>query len=218
MRARGLVGALIELIVPSVCPACDVPRVEREALLCAVCARDLRALARLRAVHTAIAYDGTGMELVRRFKFEGRRDALEVLVARLEARVRELRFDVIVPVPRHVSRVRSEGSDPVFSLARALARATGARVAGRALARARRTPPQTGLSIAARRANVAASFRARPGELAGLRVLLLDDVATTGATLVEAARSLRRVSGARRITLAAAAGTPAVEASAAPLL
>ena len=84
--------------------------------------------------------------------------------------------------------------------------------------RARRTPPQTGLSIAARRANVAASFRARPGELAGLRVLLLDDVATTGATLVEAARSLRRVSGARRITLAAAAGTPAVEASAAPLL
>ena len=52
-------------------------------------------------MHTAIAYDGTGMELVRRFKFEGRRDALEVLVARLEARVRGLRFDVIVPVPRH---------------------------------------------------------------------------------------------------------------------
>jgi ComF family protein len=213
-----LLGALLELVVPSVCPACDVPRACGDALLCASCARGLRALPRLRAVHTAIAYDGNGMELVRRFKFEGRRDALAVLLNRLAARVRELRFDAIVPVPRHIARVRREGSDPVFTLARALARRSGVPLAGSALARARVTPPQTGLSIAARRANVAASFRARPGSLAGLRVLLLDDVATTGATLVEAARSLRLSSGARRITLAALAGTPVVESAAAPLL
>ena len=218
MSVRGLLGALLELAVPSVCPACDVPRVPGDALLCASCARGLRALPRLRAVHTAIAYDGTGMELVRRFKFEGRRDALAVLLTRLAARVAELRFDTIVPVPRHIARVRSEGSDPVFTLARALARRTGARLMSSSLSRARVTPPQTGLSIVARRANVAASFRARPGALTGLRVLLLDDVATTGATLVEAARSLRRTSGARRITLAALAGTPAVESAATPLL
>ncbi len=215
---RDLLRAFLELVVPSVCPACDVPRSPGEALLCSSCARGLRALPRLRAVHPAIAYDGTGMKLVRRFKFEGRRDALEVLVGRLAERVLSLRFDTIVPVPRHPARVRGEGSDPVFTLARALARRTALPLADAALSRTRATPPQTGLSVASRRANVAASFRARPGSLAGRRVLLLDDVATTGATLAEAARSLRRTSGARRITLAALAGTEVVESAAAPLL
>ena len=216
MRER--LGALLELLIPSVCPACDAPRAPGDTLLCHACARGVRALPRLRAVHTAIAYDETGMKLVRRFKFEGRLDALDVLVARLAERVRSLRFDAIVPIPRHVARVRSEGSDPVWTLARALARSTGVPVVRGALLRARATPPQTGLSLAARRANVAASFRARPGALAGRRVLLLDDVATTGATLVEAARSLRSASGARSITLAALAGTEAMESAGSPLL
>ncbi len=216
MRER--LAALLELLIPSVCPACDVARVPGDALLCPACARGVRALPRLRAVHTAIAYDQTGMKLVRRFKFEGRLDALDVLVARLAERVRSLRFDAIVPIPRHLARVRSEASDPVWTLACALARRTGVPVVRGSLARARATPPQTGLTVAARRANVAASFRARPGALAGRRVLLLDDVATTGATLVEAARSLRAASGARRITLAALAGTEAVEVAPAPLL
>ena len=216
MRER--LSALLELLIPSVCPACDVPRAAGDTLLCPTCARGVRALPRLRAVHTAIAYDETGMKLVRRFKFVGRLDALDVLVARLAERVRGLRFDAIVPIPRHLARVRSEGSDPVFALARALAVSTRVPVLHQSLTRARATPPQTGLSVAARRANVAASFRARPGALAGRRVLLLDDVATTGATLVEAARCLRAASGARRITLAALAGTEAMEVAPVALL
>ena len=206
---RALGAALLELALPSVCPACDAPRAAREPVLCARCAAGVRPLARLRAVHTAIAYEGVGLELVRRFKFDGRHDARAVLAARLTARVAELRFDAIVPIPRHLVRVRSEGRDPVFELARLLARATGAALLDRVLARARPTPPQTGLTIAARRTNVAGSFTARPHALAGRRVLLVDDVATTGATLAEAARTLRRESGAKRITLAAVAGTPA---------
>ena len=177
----------------------------------------MRPLLRLRAVHTAIAYEGAGLELVRRFKFEHRHDARELLVHWLGLRVRPLRFDAIVPLPRHPARVRSEGADPVHALARGLARATGVRLFGRALWRARATPPQTGLTLAARRANVAGSFAARPGALRGRRVLLLDDVATTGATLAEAARALRRA-GATRIALAAAAGTPAMETRSAPVL
>jgi len=205
---RGLARALLELVAPSVCPACDVPRRARESLLCLACASRVRVLPRLRGVHTAIAYEGAGLELVRRFKFEGRRDARELLVAWLAARAESLRFDAIVPLPRHVERVRSEGCDPVHELARELARESGARLVSHALRRVRRTPPQTGLSVAARRANVARSFRADPGRLAGRSVLLLDDVATTGATLAEAARALRRTSGAKRIMLAAVAGTP----------
>lgn len=214
----GLARALLELVAPSVCPACDAPRRARDALLCHPCAGGVRKLERLRGVHTAIAYEGTGLELVRRFKFDGRRDARELLVAWLLERVRPLAFDVIVPLPRHVARVRSEGCDPVHELAKQLGRATGAALAERALRRARPAPPQTGLSLAARRANVAGSFAAEAGALAGRRVLLLDDVATTGATLAEAARALRRASGAKRITLAAVAGTPAMETGSAAVL
>jgi ComF family protein len=214
----GLRRALLELVAPSVCPACDAPRAPRDSLLCRACASRVRRLERLRAVHTAIAYEGAGLELVRRFKFDGRRDARELLVAWLAERVRALAFEVIVPLPRHVARVRSEGCDPVHELAAELARDTGAKLASRALRRARQTPPQTGLTIAARRANVAGSFAAEPRALAGRRVLLLDDVATTGATLAEAARALRRASGAKRITLAAVAGTPAMESVSAPVL
>jgi len=182
---RGLCRALFELLVPSVCPACDAPRAPIDTLLCGACAARVRRLPRLRGVHTAIAYEGAGLELVRRFKFEHRHDARELLVHWLAERARALRFDAIVPLPRHPARVRSEGADPVHELARGLARATGVALFG--------------------------------GALRGRRVLLLDDVATTGATLAEAARTLRRA-GATRIALAAVAGTPAMETRATAVL
>ena len=206
---RGLFRALFELVVPSVCASCDSPRDEGESLLCDFCARSVRRCERLRAVHTAIAYEGIGLELVKRMKFEHRADARLVLGALLAERVRGLPFDVIVPLPRHRARIRGEGCDPVHSLAKQLARDTRKRLDAHSLKRARLTPPQTGLSIAARRANVAGSFAVESLALRGARVLLLDDVSTTGATLAEAARTLRRESGAKRITLAAVAGTPA---------
>jgi len=206
---RGLGRALFELVVPSICPACDMPRDPGEPLLCDFCTRLVSHTEHLRLVHTAVAYEGTGLELVRRFKFEQRRDAFWVLSAWLAARVAELAFDAIVALPRHPARVRSEGCDPVHALARALARSRGTPLVRGALQRARLTPPQTGLSVAGRRANVAGSFAAMRGALAGRRVLLLDDVATTGATLTEAAGVLRRDSGAKRVLLAAVAGTPA---------
>ena len=90
--------------------------------------------------------------------------------------------------------------------------------AGRVLWRAHPVRPQTGLSPAERRANVRGSFAAARGALRGRRVLLLDDVATTGATLREAARVLRTRAGARAIVLAAAAGTPAGPAELPPAL
>lgn len=202
-------AALLELLAPSVCPVCDRARPAGEPLLCpaAACAPD--PLLWLGGVRTAFAYEGAGLELVRRFKFEGRRDALDVICALLFARIERLPFDVIVPVPRHRKRVRSLGADPVYELARALARATRRPLMAGVLRRSRPTLPQTGLSVGSRRRNVAGSFaasRALPD-----RVLLLDDVATTGATLAQAARTLR-ASGATRLLQVAAAGTPALSA------
>ena len=201
---------VLELIVPSVCPGCDQPRAEGRPLLCGACAGALVPLAGLRRVHTAIAYEGKGGELLRRFKFQQRRDALGVLLDFLCERVQGRQFEGIVPVPRHPRRVRELGSDPTFEIGRSLARRTGRPLWDGVLRRSRPTPPQTGLGPTDRRRNVHGSFRARRAALRGRSVLLLDDVTTTGATLDEAAASLRKQAGARRVLRVALAGTIAI--------
>jgi ComF family protein len=199
--------ALLELLLPSVCPACDAPRRPGQPLLCTRCSAGLRPLEQLGPVATAIAYAESGAELVRRFKFDGRRDALEVLIEPLASRAARLPPALLVAVPRHPARVRETGLDPVWMLGRALARRSGRELCDGALVRTRPAAPQSGTSLGARARNVAGSFRAASRRLAGERVLLLDDVATSGATLAAAARALRS-GGARRVIRLALAGTP----------
>jgi predicted amidophosphoribosyltransferase len=115
--------------------------------------------------------------------------------------------DVLVPVPLHPTRLRARG----FNQAALLARALGERLDRSVIENLRRvrfTPPQVGLGRAARSANVTGAFRAtspiRIGELVGL----VDDVATSGATLAAGAAALT-VAGAARIvgvTFALASG------------
>lgn len=202
-------AALLELLTPSTCPGCDAPRSEGDARLCPRCARALTPLPLHEGVVTALSYRGLGARLVQRFKYAGRRDALEVLLEPLALRLGRLRCDAVVPVPRHPQRLRELGRDPVYDLARALARRLGAPLRADALWRRRPTRPQTGLSPAQRRANVAGSFSARPRALRGLVVLLVDDVATTGATLRAASEELLETARARAVLRAALAGTPA---------
>lgn len=107
--------------------------------------------------------------------------------------------DVIVPVPLHRDRLRWRGFNQAHLLARRLGRRCGVPVDPFLLVRARPTPPQVGLDEADRRRNVAGAFVApRPLALAGRSTLLVDDVYTTGATVEECARVLKRA-GARRV-------------------
>lgn len=107
--------------------------------------------------------------------------------------------DIAAPVPLHRSRLYARRYNQASLLAQALGRATGLAVQPDLLARHRATPSQGHMSPTARRRNVQGAFRLRPGfeELVrDRRVLLVDDVLTTGATAGECARTLKRAGAA----------------------
>jgi ComF family protein len=107
--------------------------------------------------------------------------------------------DVIVPVPLSGWRRRTRGYNQSEALARALARELGLPLAPRALSRRKHAPPQARSATAEeRRRNVEGAFAARAEPVAGRRVLLLDDVTTTGATLRACAAALKEA-GARSV-------------------
>lgn len=113
---------------------------------------------------------------------------------------REQGFDVIVPMPLHWRKRWRRGFNQAGLLAREIARRTNLPVS-HALRRVKHTAAQAGLTNAKRRENVSGAFRARhKAALAGQRVLLIDDVLTTGATAASCARVLR-MAGARDVTL-----------------
>ena len=114
-------------------------------------------------------------------------------------------FDAVVPVPLHWHRRLTRGYNQAERIARPLAGSLGLPLLP-ALRRVRRTPPQTSLGKADRLANLQRAFRVRRA-VRGLRLLLVDDVATTGATL-EAAASVLKRAGAAGVTAAVAARTP----------
>jgi ComF family protein len=117
-------------------------------------------------------------------------------------------FDVIVPIPLHPSRQRKRGYNQALLLARELGRRLEKPVEEKSLVRTRHTRPQVDLDASARYANVKGAFRCTGGSLAGKRVLLVDDVFTSGATLRAATAALREggVSAIWAYTLARAKG------------
>lgn len=149
------------------------------------------------------SHDGTLRSVVHALKY-GRRSSVAQPLARLmAASAPELLqgVDRIVPVPLHRARHRARG----FNQAEELARHLGPASMMKALRRTRATPSQTDLPEAQRHANVKGAFAVRRGgTVAGLCVLLVDDVCTTGATLEACARVLREA-GAREVRALTAA-------------
>lgn len=149
------------------------------------------------------AYRGVARELVARVKYRNARAVVPWLAAAMvqTALAHGFAAATVTWAPTTVQRRRERGFDPAEVLARAVAHELRARSL-RLLDR-RPGPPQTGLAAAARRAGP--HFVAR--RVAPSRVLLVDDVATTGATLAAAAGALR-AAGARSVVAVTAARTP----------
>ena len=117
------------------------------------------------------------------------------------------RPQLLLPVPLHAGRLRQRGYDQALELARPLARALDLPLCAERLQRRRATGPQTELGAGARRRNVRDAFQLRPGPLPA-HVVVFDDVMTTGATLAECCRLLRRA-GVARVEAWAVARAPA---------
>lgn len=108
-------------------------------------------------------------------------------------------YDLVIPVPLHPSRLRWRGFNQAALLAAPVARRLGCKLDVGSLIRVVPTTPQTAKDIQTRRRNVRNAFAVkRPARIANRRVLLIDDVMTTGATANECARALR-AAGARSV-------------------
>ena len=152
------------------------------------------------------AYQGLLRDLILRFK-SGRELALGNLLGRLLAAHPDIMhpYDAVVPMPLHPRRLRERGFNQALEAALPLAAKCGAPVMPRLLTRTGYTRPQAGLSLKERKANVRGLFAA--GDVAGMRLLLADDVATTCASLESAADTLLRA-GAASVDVAVIARTP----------
>jgi ComF family protein len=151
-------------------------------------------------------YDGLLRDFVLRMKHSGNEGLAEAVgeawVERSEAKVREFRADMVIPVPLHWRRRWRRGFNQSEMLARCWSRRLNLPFQHRWLRRVRHTAMQSSLSPTARRDNVRSAFRsAGCAKLHGRRVLLVDDVMTTGATAHAAAMALKD-SGAKSVAVA----------------
>ncbi len=154
----------------------------------------------------AFAYQGSLREVVHCFKYRGKTQLARPLGRLLHTAYRrfwqERPVDLILPVPLYRRRLRERGFNQALLLVRGWQRGDGPSlppVDGGVLVRARATASQAGLDRRARCANIAGAFAVRlPERVAGRRVLVVDDVLTTGATVEECARALK-ANGAERV-------------------
>jgi ComF family protein len=212
--ARQLADSLIAVFLAPACAACGEPLASPTvSIVCETCWRATRTVAppffvpHLDSCEAAGVYDGALREIVHALKYQRRTSLARPLAALVLERCAATLAgaDAVVPVPLHASRERERGFNQAALIARALPLPCAD-----ILERLRATPSQTDLPANKRRENVRGAFGVktglshssslfpRQGVTIPLTGVVLDDVATTGATLSECARVLKEA-GAREV-------------------
>jgi ComF family protein len=224
--SRGIwsLRVVLDVLFREICPACGGTS---GAGFCSVCAADLprtwdpcsgcglaRPVARcprqaapwqVDAVVAPFAYAPPLDHHIQQLKYAGARSLGRAFGLLLAPVIRDAccDVDVLVAVPLHPTRLRERGYNQAIEIARPLCRALDVPVLLRGIERRHASPSQTGGSAVQRRASVAAAFRVARS-LAGLRIAIVDDVITTGATVNALAAALLAAGAARCIAIAAA--------------
>jgi ComF family protein len=189
------------------CDGCGL-RLARAGLRCGACQATPPPFER---ACCAVDYGQPWDRLITAFKFHGRVELAGPLAERLyDALDADARAwpHCVLPVPLAPARLAARGYNQAWELARRVAARVGAAADATALVRPLDSTPQAGLARAERLRNLARAFRvARPQAVAGRRVVLVDDVLTTGATAIAATRALLD-SGAAAVQVWALARTP----------
>jgi ComF family protein len=191
-----LLRKLASLLAPPLCAACGGAAGELEPL-CAQCRGALRWLGRSPAVAAGVAvwapvaYDGPARALVRSLKFGGLPGMAATMASQMAANAPPGWLDsgALVPVPLHPARLRRRGYNQAERLAAELAARTGLPVVD-CMERSGETSTQVGRGRTERLASIAGRVSVRAGASVPAEVVLVDDVATTGATLAACAAAL----------------------------
>ncbi|HLF11429.1 MAG TPA: phosphoribosyltransferase family protein [Gammaproteobacteria bacterium] len=217
---------MLSALFPEVCPGCGG---STDAGFCTICAAGFPAVAQpcpgcglarpvigcprrtaVWSVEVVVAPLRYGVPLdhyVQALKYNGARKlgrALGLLLAD-GLRARAVQIDALVPVPLHPRRLRERGYNQAAEIARSVSRRLRIPLLARGIRRSRASPPQTGLDAQSRYANMASAF-AVARDLRGLRLAIVDDVITTGATVNALAGALA-AAGADRLEAWAVART-----------
>jgi ComF family protein len=196
----------IQFLDGPVCDGCGSPFDYDIGSRCAACLAKPRAFDAARA---ACLYDETSREPILKLKHADRLDLAPLFARWLSRAAAELiaEVDAVAPVPLHPSRLLGRRYNQAAEIARPLCRLTGLAYLPDALVRRRATESQGGKSGTGRKRNVAGAFEVparRARQVAGKRILLIDDVMTTGSTAEGCARALK-AAGAVRVDVAVVA-------------
>ena len=201
----------LELVPEPYCPTCGKPYSTAGPTphLCGDCLGGVHLFDRARATGF---YRGLLREVIHRFKYGGQTFLARPLAKILAASGKELaklhKIDLIVPVPLHSKRLRQRGFNQASLLARHLGSALKISVDYASLRRSRWTEPQTGLTRRQRAINVKGAFDlARPERIEAKSILLVDDVFTTGETVNQCVRALKKDGGAKEVVVLTVART-----------